>query len=460
MAGIALIILASMVFIVGDISFFSPMYRLQVTFHHVDGLLVGSKVAMSGVKVGKVEKLEVIAGVVHLGIKVENQIKIPRYAKFTIDTMGLMGEKLVGIIVPTEKTEDGYFAEGDVIEGIDPMRMMELMSEGHTILRRLKMTVTSINDIVGDPYFAKSVKNSAFSIEETMANLRLTSRNMEGRLDEIQGKVERFLDHLDNVGFQTSELMDDARLSILDSLDNINAVSKDIHKVTGDNRQVVDKALKDFGELASHLKKLIKEIENEGVTASDVRKTMNEVRRSSENVRFSTDEIRKIFDDGSVRENIKDSTFRLKDVLERTDGLLSGMGGMDSSMGWMLSYNTEQKIVRNDVDVQLNLLGKKLRMGVRNIGHGSELDFQVGFGPIFTDKIHGRFGVIKSKPGLGFDYSYMKGMLTMVDVVDTHKTYVDSTTLYDLNHNVQLMSRTENILSSDREFNLGVRYHF
>jgi len=56
---IAMLLLIYMMFIIGDISFSEHGYRFAISFYSVNGLSEGSMVSMAGVKIGKVEKIEI-----------------------------------------------------------------------------------------------------------------------------------------------------------------------------------------------------------------------------------------------------------------------------------------------------------------------------------------------------------------------------------------------------------------
>jgi len=460
MAVVGLALLASMVFMVGDISFLTPTYNIVIKFHHVDGLLSGSKVALSGVKVGKIENIDVRKGLVYVTIGLETKYKIPNNAIFTIDTMGLMGEKMIGIEIPAEGEKGGYIKENSEVIGNDPIRMSQLMSDGQKILTSVKITTESINDIIGDKKFGDSIKNSAFSIEEAMASFSMTAVNFDNRLDEMQGKAEKFLDHLDNVGFQVSDLIDQSKTSVLDSVENINGFTRDLKDMSSENKAVLNKMFRDFQKTASTLKKLLKDIENGGITAADIQKTLSNIKNSTDDMKEISKDIKKIFDDGTVIDNVKESTQRLNNILGKTDKFLSGSKGLSTNLGYSSIFNMEQNRFSNDVDMKMDIFGKKLNMGVRNIGHGSEVDFQIGTGPFKKIPwLSGRVGIIKSKMGIGLDYKW-KNSTTMIDIIDTRNAKIDSTTLYSFWENIDILSRTEDILNSEREYNLGVRYHF
>jgi len=340
--------------------------------------------------------------------------------------------------------------------------MTKLMSDGQVIMDRIKITTESINNIISDKKFADAIKNSAFSIEKAMATFSETAQNFDNRLDEVQGKVEKFLDHLDNMGYQATDLIDESRSSILESLENINGFTKDIKEVSEENKEILKIAFKNFQKASTSIAKLLKEIENGGLNAKEIAETLKNIRISTENMKQTTDEVKKIFEDGSVRKNVKESTYKINNVLTKADDLLGGNSSpLSAKMGYSTRYNTEQKTTSNDVDMKINLFNKELFMKVNNIGHGSELDFQIGLGKVIPKLpwLNTRFGVIESKMGIGFDYKWNKS-LTMIDIIDTRNTKINSTTYYSFWENMDLLTKTEDVLNSEREYNLGIRYHF
>ncbi len=458
MTAVGLSLLAAMVFVIGDIDLFSPTYSVVFRFRHVDGLLVGSKVTVSGVKAGKVDRIDVTGGVVHVRCRVETRIAIPKNAKVTIDTMGLMGEKYVGILMPEGKADPETLKPGEEFDAIDPVRMTRLMSEGDEILKKVNKSIDAMNQILSDPKFIDSVKNSAFRFEDTMASVNLTARNFDHRLDEVQGRFERFLDRLDDATAGVVDLIDQAREGIVDTVDNVRSVTRDLRELSLTNRAIVDRAIKDFAETAASMRKLVGDAEAGGNTAADFRKML-------ENLREITGKIRDIFEDGRMGEDLKGAVGKLRSVLERADRFLGGGkgkgGGLSARLGYTSRYNLDREWTSNDLNLDVDLAGRALRMGVRDIGHGSELDFTLGSGPLrFMPAVKPRFGIIKSKMGVGFDYSLMKNSLTMVDIIDTRNTKVDSTSLYRLGHGMSLLTRVEDALNDGREYNVGVRYDF
>jgi ABC-type transporter Mla subunit MlaD len=239
---------------------------------------------------------------------VETQIQIPKNAKVTIDTMGLMGEVRRHPDARQDATET--IKPGEEFEAIDPVRMTRLMSEGDEILKKVNKSIDAMNQILSDPKFIDSVKNSAFRFEDTMASVNLTARNFDHRLDEVQGRFERFLDRLDDATTGIVDLMDEAREGLVETVDNVRSITRDLKELSLTNRAVVDRAIKDFSETAAAMKRLVSDVEAGGTTAADFRKLF-------ENLRETTDRIRQIFEDGKMGDDLKGAVGRLRSVLEK-----------------------------------------------------------------------------------------------------------------------------------------------
>ncbi|HNV71001.1 MAG TPA: MlaD family protein, partial [Candidatus Ozemobacteraceae bacterium] len=123
---IGLALLVYMVFIIGDFRLSEAGYKFYITFYSVNGLSQGASVSMAGVKIGKVERVEIRDDQVFVRVYIRNQaVRIRRRSTFTIGTAGLMGEKFVDIIPTRDQTSPYVIADGQV-EGTDPTRMEEL----------------------------------------------------------------------------------------------------------------------------------------------------------------------------------------------------------------------------------------------------------------------------------------------------------------------------------------------
>ena len=141
----------------------NPFHRsvdLYVTYNFAGGIEVGSPVRVAGIKVGRVEKIEFFvpnganeAGstdganpnevVTPLKVKVsvskEASEGVRRDSKFYINIAGIIGERYVEITPGTVSSPK--LSSGDVIRGIDPPRIDQLISQSFDLAGKIKQVI-------------------------------------------------------------------------------------------------------------------------------------------------------------------------------------------------------------------------------------------------------------------------------------------------------------------------------
>lgn len=113
------IILAALGFLiftykVADVKKFSDTYPLKAVFEQVEGIIVGSDVMLSGIKIGSVLDLKLdtntYRAVMVIGIK--KTVKIPNDSSINIVSSGLLGKKYVAV---NAGGSEEMFAAGDEV---------------------------------------------------------------------------------------------------------------------------------------------------------------------------------------------------------------------------------------------------------------------------------------------------------------------------------------------------------
>ena len=95
------VILLWMTLLVGKFDFGAKKgYTLTAVFDSVAGLDEKAAVRMAGVKIGTVEKIELNDSRAKVVMRILPDVKIKRGSRAGIKTMGLMGDKYVGIMRP------------------------------------------------------------------------------------------------------------------------------------------------------------------------------------------------------------------------------------------------------------------------------------------------------------------------------------------------------------------------
>lgn len=120
--------LAYLSFKLGDVAWFgSSNYRVLAQFSNAGGVTENADVSMAGVKIGKVEKIELHNGQALLTLSIRHDVKIEEDAIAGIKTKGIIGDKYVSI---NPGASDEYIKpDGKIQDTQPPLDIEALLSK-------------------------------------------------------------------------------------------------------------------------------------------------------------------------------------------------------------------------------------------------------------------------------------------------------------------------------------------
>jgi phospholipid/cholesterol/gamma-HCH transport system substrate-binding protein len=125
---IVLVAVAFMVFTykVADVKKFTETYKLRASFAQVAGVIVGSDVMLSGIKIGSVSDLKLDPNTYRaiMIISIKKDIHIPDDSSISVLSNGLLGDKYVSINVGSS---DNMFTDGDEFKFTTPPISVEAL---------------------------------------------------------------------------------------------------------------------------------------------------------------------------------------------------------------------------------------------------------------------------------------------------------------------------------------------
>lgn len=167
---IVLTLFVALVFawIIGVQSPFNSTVDLYVTYNFAGGIEVGSPVRVSGIKVGKVERIEFFVPVkrgevalqepgseetatqdgdekvlaplkVKISIRKDAAAGVRKDSRFYINLAGIIGERYIEITPGHRKSEQ--LKTGEVVAGVDPPRIDQLISQSFDLAGKIKEIV-------------------------------------------------------------------------------------------------------------------------------------------------------------------------------------------------------------------------------------------------------------------------------------------------------------------------------
>lgn len=255
-------------------------YEIGVLFDYVSGLEVGSPVRVSGVRVGEVKKIEIIyeeTPKVFVKLKINPIVKIGKHSRFTIKTLGIIGEKYIEIYPSNEKE---FIKKGEVVYGENPLSVEKIANMGEDILTNLNKILADVREITGDKKFQNQLKeiilsskttlekiNNSFQKIDTLAEgLSRTNQNLNNFIEENSSKIKKVIEDTDlflvSGKKEMEETMESIRnfLTIKDKADNL------ILSFTNTSEEI-KRASSEFKNTSLQIKEFFEKLEKEGLIA-------------------------------------------------------------------------------------------------------------------------------------------------------------------------------------------------
>lgn len=182
---VAAAIIAGTVFWAKTTDFTTKPYRLKTYFNYAEGIKADSIVKLSGIDVGRVEKIAFQYAPetkVELTLAISNKAKIHEDSLAFISTSGMIGDAYVGI---TPGSPDKAFVkDGAILLSEDPVEMRKLMKKADAIsenldktLAEVKTLASNVNTVVADN--KTKIDNIASNLETTSANFKEFSEDLK-----------------------------------------------------------------------------------------------------------------------------------------------------------------------------------------------------------------------------------------------------------------------------------------
>lgn len=245
LAGLVLFAVATF-FVGSENNLFSPTFTVKSVFKNVEGLKQGDNVWLSGVKIGTVKSVGIIADgkvVVSLLLKDKQNKFIRKNATAYIGSDGLVGNKIV-VIRPGDSSEN--IQDNDTINAMSPTDTQDLINIAKDVgqntrsltsdLKTISKKITDGQGIVGE-----LMNDGAFAqdLRQTVSNLRSVGVNMKQASSEMNALVYEMKN---GQGVIHKLVSDTSMAEVFDkTLDNLKKVSNNAAKMATELETIVAK---------------------------------------------------------------------------------------------------------------------------------------------------------------------------------------------------------------------------
>ena len=204
---------------------------VKVQFSNTAGLEIGDAVTVNGVRKGFVEDLAIEGENVVVTLKIDNNVVLKEDAGFAVSMLDLMGGKKVeispgssGKLLDYSQVQAGtFYADIPYV-----MSMVGTFQEDiSSTISDLKITLTSLNNYLGDKKLNDDIKSS-------MSNLSEVTRKLNILIDENR-------DNLKKLTANTAELTEETKKFINENKESLNTSVKGLQSVLSNTDSLLAK---------------------------------------------------------------------------------------------------------------------------------------------------------------------------------------------------------------------------
>ncbi|MCD7975072.1 MAG: MlaD family protein [Phascolarctobacterium sp.] len=408
-------ILAGIITFMGAFSVGKHGYDLQIDYPQVSGLMTGNMVRYAGVKVGTVKQVNVAPDKVEVIAEIDDNIKIPQGAKFSIGSDGLMGEKFVDVQPPT-KFDQGVINPGSTVQGRSGGGMDDFFNSADDLMDKLNRIATAVDNVLGDQEVQKSLREGV-----------ITSRDISNNLNIF------------------SKVMADA------AVDN----QRDFAIMIG---QIVELS-KRMNNVVMHMESIMEGADKNGETGRNIAKIAEHLATTSESVENVVKVLETFATGHETEKALKDTLYHTKSASEKADRMLGIIS--DAKLHADVGRSVKRgpgKAWRGNLGVEFDPTPNNyIYTGVYDIGNTNKFDFiagqRLGDGSVSLGAMQGEFGV-----GLSYDIGNVFRIYSQA--YDFNDTKVRLGGEINVTDNVAVYGESMNLRGSRRDTYVGMRSRF
>jgi len=169
-----------------------------IEFQTTSGLVKGDPVEVKGVPSGKVEEINFEEGLALVQVQLDRKVKLYRDAQFSIESVGIMGQKMVAIFPGTRQA--GELEKNSIPKGVYRGGTTEIMNGVSDALEIFQRIATRVDTLIA-------------------------SLGGDGK----QKQFGQTLDNLERASSDMATLLEENRKGISESVRSMNAAMSDLH---------------------------------------------------------------------------------------------------------------------------------------------------------------------------------------------------------------------------------------
>lgn len=385
-------------------------YSFYVRFADVAGLLPGATVRYMGLRVGRVESLEPRGALIEVKVHVDDaDLQLPANGRYKIMSLGIIGEKALEVFPPKPPIQRAgrpaptpvpiawLKAEG-AVRGEDPSRLELVMDEVTDTFKEFRKAA--------DPQKFEKL------FAETAENLAHTTRTV----DELGTKASHLLDGLQGTPAGIN--------SLITTLSRLATSSERL--VAATSPAEIQAAVADVRRLTRMATQSLEAVVGPAQSAAN-RRSVQDVRHMISRLDQLVTTMNATAGDPTVQQDLKDTVRNIRDLTRGLTGAtaiteaknLQGFS-LEPQVQAIAMYPAAGTGLAANLGVKLRLQSNTITAGVEQVGEGPFFNLQLGDTNVWGPAGY-HFGLIRSKIGVGLDYSLSRQLSMIGQIYDPNR---------------------------------------
>lgn len=398
------------------------------------GVTPGTRILLSGVKVGTVRKVELAsAETAKMTLALDSGTKIPQGTSVKIPSSFIgFGDTPIQL-VPGKGP--GEVAVGSTLAGKKTTALESVMPEAKDTLAALESTLKETQLMLKD---ARSLLNDK-QLYGNVNKLMATTERTVGQYGKLAGRMDRLI-------AQNQGKLGDALTMATGAMSDIRKSTQIISKLLEDGKltdqttallENLNQTTEKAGKLIDNLNAFVEDPELRG----PLQRTAANVEKITDSGTRMTGDLEKMAKNGvTITENTATLTAKANELADETKTVLQQVqkllgkapspGKIKVEGGLDLVRTERPGYYRTDLEAKIDFSNNRLYAGLYDAFESNKVTLQLG--KSLDPKTELRYGIYASKPGLGVEYALARGLYLRGDFYDINNPRADLRARYSL----------------------------
>ena len=232
---LAVVILVFGMFFLNDKDPRETFNTFYLRFSQVSTLVLDDPVKVNGVKLGKVENIELSGHRVTVTVRLRTDVKIPKDSEVLFQNIGIMGERQIGMILGDSSQ---YFNPGDTIVGLFDAGIAEAIGLAGEVFDSTKVLIQSVKGVLNSTIAAPE-------FQDQFKTILTKAEDLEDRLivivKQTDPQLKKSLNSLNEATVKVNTLLDNVEEPVNNLFVNTNGLIKNADQLINELNQVTNR---------------------------------------------------------------------------------------------------------------------------------------------------------------------------------------------------------------------------